>query len=92
MVAKLPCLVKKMPLGCMVVMVSNFMFITYSCVINIIILKLFVGYALIDLLQKSVEDPPIAKTKILCRHPFDQKKRAFVVPSAIKPLYKVIKP
>jgi len=47
------------------------------------------GYALIDLLQKSVEDSPIAKTKILCRHPFDQKKRAFVVPSAIQPLYKV---
>lgn len=42
-------------------------------------------------MQKSVEDPPIAKTKLLCRHPFDQKKRAFVVPSAITPLYKVIK-
>lgn len=47
------------------------------------------GFALIDLLQKSIEDSPIAKTKLLCRHPFDQKKRAFVVPSAIKPLYKV---
>lgn len=44
---------------------------------------------MIDLLKKSVEDPPIAKTKLLCRHPFDQKKRAFVVPSEIKPLYKV---
>ncbi|CAI6364366.1 unnamed protein product [Macrosiphum euphorbiae] len=47
------------------------------------------GFALIDLLKKSVEDTPIAKTKLLCRHPFDQKKRAFVVPSEIKPLYKV---
>lgn len=52
--------------------------------------SLFLGFALIDLLQKSVEDPPIPKTKLLCRHPFDQKKRAFVVPSEIKPLYKVI--
>lgn len=50
---------------------------------------LFLGFALIDLLLKSVENPPIAKTKLLCRHPFDQKKRAFVVPSDIKPLYKV---
>lgn len=50
---------------------------------------LFLGFALIDLLLKSVEDPPIAKTKLLCRHPFDQKKRAFVVPSDIMPLYKV---
>ncbi|XP_050440639.1 nicotinate phosphoribosyltransferase isoform X2 [Adelges cooleyi] len=47
------------------------------------------GYALIDLLVMSVEDPPAAKTKLLCRHPFDQKKRAFVVPSAVKPLQKV---
>lgn len=50
---------------------------------------IFLGFALIDLLQKSIEDSPIANTKLLCRHPFDQKKRAFVVPSAIKPLYKV---
>lgn len=40
-------------------------------------------------MNKSVENLPVANTKLLCRHPFDQKKRAFVVPSEIQPLYKV---
>ncbi|XP_018576452.1 nicotinate phosphoribosyltransferase [Anoplophora glabripennis] len=44
------------------------------------------GYALIDLLQRSVEDMPIVNQKVLCRHPFVESKRAFVIPSKVEKL------
>lgn len=47
------------------------------------------GHALIDLLQKSSEDPPKVGHKVLCRHPFHEAKRAFVIPSRVEALYKV---
>ncbi|XP_011152726.1 nicotinate phosphoribosyltransferase isoform X1 [Harpegnathos saltator] len=47
------------------------------------------GYALIDLLQKTSEEEPQVMQKILCRHPFQQTKRANVTPSHVEALHKV---
>lgn len=47
------------------------------------------GYALIDLLQKTTEEPPQELQKVLCRHPFQQTKRANVTPSRVEALHKV---
>lgn len=47
------------------------------------------GYALIDLLQRSTEDVPQMKQKVLCRHPFQESKRAYVSPSRVESLHKV---
>lgn len=48
------------------------------------------GHALIDLLQRSIEDPPQVGQKVLCRHPFQESKRAYVIPTRVESLYKVI--
>lgn len=47
------------------------------------------GHALIDLLMRSIEPPPQVGQKVLCRHPFQESKRAYVIPSRVEPLYKV---
>ncbi|XKL66925.1 hypothetical protein PGB90_010345 [Kerria lacca] len=47
------------------------------------------GYALCDLLQRSNEPPPNVMTKVLCRHPFNQQKRAFATPSRVESLLKM---
>jgi len=47
------------------------------------------GHALIDLMQKNNEPPPEVGQKVLCRHPFQESKRAYVIPSNVKPLYKL---
>ncbi|KAK9298405.1 hypothetical protein QLX08_008206 [Tetragonisca angustula] len=47
------------------------------------------GYALIDLLQRSTEEIPQVKHKVLCRHPFQESKRAYVIPSRVESLHKV---
>lgn len=44
------------------------------------------GYALIDLLQKIDEAPPKKNEAVLCRHPFQESKRAFVKPSKVEKL------
>ncbi|CAG9769607.1 unnamed protein product [Ceutorhynchus assimilis] len=44
------------------------------------------GAALIDLLQRSTEDAPADGRKVLCRHPFQESKRAFVIPSKVEKL------
>lgn len=48
------------------------------------------GHALIDLIQKKNEPAPEVGQKVLCRHPFQESKRAHVIPSRVEPLYKVI--
>ncbi|KAL0851072.1 hypothetical protein ABMA28_006954 [Loxostege sticticalis] len=47
------------------------------------------GHALIDLLQRSSEPAPGVGQKVLCRHPFQESKRAYVIPSKVEHLYKV---
>lgn len=47
------------------------------------------GHALIDLLTRSTEPPPKVGEKVLCRHPFQESKRAYVIPTRVEPLYKV---
>ncbi|KAK5638209.1 hypothetical protein RI129_012504 [Pyrocoelia pectoralis] len=47
------------------------------------------GHSLVDLLQKGDESPPEPGKKVLCRHPFEESKRAFVTPSKVEKLYKV---
>lgn len=47
------------------------------------------GHALIDLIQKKSEDPPGIGQKVLCHHPFDRTKRAYVTPARVEPLYNV---
>ncbi|XP_035740577.1 nicotinate phosphoribosyltransferase-like isoform X4 [Vespa mandarinia] len=47
------------------------------------------GYALIDILQRSTEEVPQIKQKVLCRHPFQESKRAYVIPTRVEPLHKI---
>ncbi|XP_075152371.1 nicotinate phosphoribosyltransferase isoform X2 [Haematobia irritans] len=47
------------------------------------------GHALIDLLQKVSEPPPAVGQKVLCRHPFQESKRAYVIPTHVESLYKI---
>ncbi|XP_078040406.1 nicotinate phosphoribosyltransferase isoform X2 [Augochlora pura] len=47
------------------------------------------GYALIDLLQRATEEVPQVKHKVLCRHPFQESKRAYVIPTQVESLHKV---
>ena len=47
------------------------------------------GHALIDLMQKHGEPPPLAGNRVLCRHPFLESKRAYVSPARVEPLLHV---
>lgn len=47
------------------------------------------GHALVDLLQRVDESPPEIGQKVLCRHPFQESKRAYVIPSRVEALYKI---
>lgn len=47
------------------------------------------GHALIDLMQRQSEAPPEVGQRVLCRHPFQESKRAYVNPSRVESLYKV---
>ncbi|KAG0598188.1 hypothetical protein M758_12G053200 [Ceratodon purpureus] len=46
------------------------------------------GVALVDLLIGENEPYPKPGERILCRHPFSESKRAYVVPSRVEALYK----
>ncbi|ESO03457.1 hypothetical protein HELRODRAFT_112333 [Helobdella robusta] len=46
------------------------------------------GHALVDLMAQPNEEPILEGGKILCRHPFQESKRAHVTPKRVEPLYK----
>lgn len=46
------------------------------------------GHALVDLMQREGEDPITSGTRVLCRHPFQEKKRAYVSPSQVLLLHR----
>ncbi|CAE1271234.1 pncB [Acanthosepion pharaonis] len=45
--------------------------------------------ALVDVLMRDNENPPKAEERVFCRHPFQETKRAYVMPTRVEPLYKV---
>lgn len=45
------------------------------------------GEAVLDLLIASGTTPPVPQKRILCRHPFDANKRAYVTPSRVQALH-----
>ncbi|CAA6667659.1 unnamed protein product [Spirodela intermedia] len=46
------------------------------------------GYPLVDIMTGVNEPPPKVAERILCRHPFNESKRAYVVPQRIEELLK----
>ncbi|PIN25229.1 Nicotinic acid phosphoribosyltransferase [Handroanthus impetiginosus] len=50
------------------------------------------GYPLVDLMTGENEPPPKAGERILCRHPFNESKRAYVVPQRVEELLKCFWP
>lgn len=44
------------------------------------------GYALLDLMQRMDEPPPQKGSRVLCRHPFQESKRAYVMPDTVEEL------
>lgn len=48
------------------------------------------GYPLLDLLIQAGEEPPRPGAQVLCRHPFDEKKRAYVTPARVVPLHQCV--
>ncbi|CAG5122256.1 unnamed protein product [Candidula unifasciata] len=45
------------------------------------------GTALVDLLQSSTEPVPQVGQRVLCQHPFQETKRAYVIPTAVRSLH-----
>lgn len=69
---------------------ASFRFVHFKWSQNkLTVCDILLGHALIDLLQRSVEDPPVVGARVLCRHPFQESKRAYVIPTRVEPLYKV---
>ncbi|KAF9623052.1 hypothetical protein IFM89_036188 [Coptis chinensis] len=46
------------------------------------------GYPLVDIMTGGNESPPKVAERILCRHPFTESKRAYVVPQHVEELLK----
>ncbi|PSS21274.1 Nicotinate phosphoribosyltransferase [Actinidia chinensis var. chinensis] len=46
------------------------------------------GYPLVDIMMGENEPPPKVAERILCRHPFNESKRAYVVPQHVEELMK----
>ncbi|KAJ6830168.1 nicotinate phosphoribosyltransferase 1-like isoform X2 [Iris pallida] len=46
------------------------------------------GYPLVDIMTGENEPPPKVGERILCRHPFSESKRAYVVPQQVEELLK----
>ncbi|KAK3872181.1 hypothetical protein Pcinc_022732 [Petrolisthes cinctipes] len=47
------------------------------------------GHALIDLMHRTQEAAPECGSRVLCRHPFQESKRAYVSPAQVESLHKL---
>ncbi|CAL1537521.1 unnamed protein product [Lymnaea stagnalis] len=47
------------------------------------------GRALVDLLQHASETAPKTGQRVLCRHPIQESKRAYVIPASVKCLHEI---
>ena len=45
------------------------------------------GVALLDIMVRAEEAPPQPGARLLCRHPYDSKKRAYVTPTSVVSLH-----
>ena len=48
------------------------------------------GYPIVDLMIHPDETPPLPNKRVLCRHPFQETKRAYVEPASVEPLLQVM--
>lgn len=48
------------------------------------------GHPILDLMIEAGTPAPRVGERVLCRHPFQENKRAFVVPSAVVPLHHLV--
>ncbi len=48
------------------------------------------GVPLLDLIIRVGEQRPAPGKRMLCRHPFDEKKRVYVTPTAVIPLLRLV--
>lgn len=48
------------------------------------------GVPLLDLIIRAGETRPMPGRRMLCRHPFDETKRAYVTPKAVMPLLRLV--
>jgi nicotinate phosphoribosyltransferase len=48
------------------------------------------GQPLLDVMIEAGKQPPEVGRKILCRHPYNEAKRAYVVPKAVVPLHRLV--
>ena len=47
-------------------------------------------YPLIDVLQRHGDEPPGVGRRMLCRHPFQENKRAHITPAKVEPLLRLV--
>ncbi|MFC1851113.1 nicotinate phosphoribosyltransferase [candidate division CSSED10-310 bacterium] len=48
------------------------------------------GYPLVDLLIRVGEEQPRAGTRVFCRHPFEERKRVYVITREVMPLHQCV--
>lgn len=44
------------------------------------------AFPLVDIIQLAADEPPQADVRLMCRHPFQEKKRAQITPFKVTPL------
>jgi nicotinate phosphoribosyltransferase len=64
--------------------------LTIPCRKNIYRLYGKTGEPIMDVIQRADEEVPREGQRMLCRHPFQEQKRAHVVPTKVEPLLKVV--
>ena len=77
----------------------HFSYLMFSLVFSVthfsysflLLLAFFVsGEAVMDLMVLVGQTPPAPQQRVLCRHPFEEKKRAYVTPLKVEPLHYLV--